>query len=216
MRFLSFFKNNYSVMSKLTLLLVLVSVLSSCASVRLSTPKTSYRTLEDNNFPCLTIEYPDTVEFKGSQIMGDKNVDVLKYYTKYAGYEANIIKFYSNGTNISDLNIDDQYSNSAIIYRENPGSTSGKSGVLVVNNEKENFYLVGNVLFFPKKGLAVNVELKKFVSSSSVFNVEDWKETTSGQRTIDEMKGQLDFFYHSIKLRDCRNISKLRSTDYNN
>lgn len=188
------------------ILLVWVAV-SACASGAAS-PNVSLYGFMENNYPCVNLEFPDQIRYDGMKTTDNKNELVLRYDLSIPNYKIEVYKLYAKNGGWSTETLPSLKEGAGKVYEiSDIDNTPEKSAVITLEEIKGTIYLKASIAEFMQKDRAIRIDVYRAVKQYAVFrknSVEAWKNSTTGVRSIENMKTIVDYVYKNMKITECK------------
>ena len=201
-------------MKKILLLSFLGLVLAGCAPLA-KKPIVNMYTFEDPNYPCIQIDFTDQIRFEG--VKTKKKGDTLSiFFDVYMpGYAVEVHKLYAlNNTSFSLESLPSLYEGPSKVYEILADENPDKSAVIVLEDLGDSVVLKGSVAYFIQADRAVRVDIIRTVKRAGTFKyygMEQWQNSTSGKKSVENMKAIVDSVYQSITLKECNVQTNLKT-----
>lgn len=197
----------------LFLLMVLI-VISGC-SPKAAKPTIKVYTLQDNNYPCIKVDFSDQIRYIDmSKIKKDDNIALL-YELTMPGYNIKVVKMYAlEGTTFSTESLPSLNNDPSKLFEISSMENPDKSATITLEDTKDGIYLQGSVGYFIQSDRMVRVNISRLIKKSGTFRysgLEDWSNSTIGKRTVENMKTIVDSVYSSLTTTQCPNKTDLNS-----
>ncbi len=203
-------------MKKRYILAVVISslfILSSCANKAVKPVVNAY-TLEDLNYPCMKIDFSDQIRYIDMSTVKEEDNIALLYNLAMPGYEINVVKMYALKGSFSLESLPSLYDNPAKLFEITNNENPDKSAVIVLDDKKDGIYLKGSVGYFIQSDRIVRVDINRVIKKAGTFRysgLDEWRNSTIGKRTLENMKTIVEAVYASITTTSCPNKSDLNS-----
>lgn len=203
-------------MKKTYILAVIISslfILSSCANKAVKPVVNAY-TLEDFNYPCMKIDFSDQIRYVDMSTIKEEDNIALLYNLAMPGYEINVVKMYALKDSFSLESLPSLYDNPAKLFEITSNENPDKSAVIVIDDKKDGIYLKGSVGYFIQSDRIVRVDINRVIKKAGTFRysgLDEWRDSTIGKRTLENMKTIVESVYSSITTTSCPNKTDLNS-----
>lgn len=195
------------------LLLMLLLFIAAC-SPKAAKPTIKVYTLEDNNYPCVKVDFLDQIRFIDmSKIKEGDNIALL-YELETPGYNIEVVKMYALKGSFSTESLPSLNDNPSKLFEISSMENPDKSAVITLEDTKDGIYLQGSVGYFIQSDRMVRVNISRLIKKSGTFRyagLEDWSNSTIGKRTVENMKNIVDAVYASLSTTQCPNKTDLNS-----
>ncbi len=193
-------------MTRFLPLFIFSAFLAGCGA-KPAAPTLGVYSFEENNYPCAKVEFPDQIRLK-DVTMEEKNGDMAVVYDlDMPGYKIQVVKMYAGASGWSLDSLASLKSESSKVYEINGNENPDKSAVISLESIGGDMYLKGSVAEFLQNDRAMRVDVFrriKKLGSFKIGNVEQWKNSATGNRTITNMRNIVDYIYGSISSAECR------------
>lgn len=193
-------------MTRFLLPLLLSAACAACAA-KPAVPTVGVYTFEENNYPCAKVEFPDQIRLKDTTLE-EKNGDVaLVYHLDMPGYNVQVVKLYSGGAGWSADSLASLKNEASKIYEINDNENPDKSAVISVESIDGELYLKGSAAEFLQNDRAMRVDVFRRIKKLGSFktgNIEQWKNSATGNRTIMNMRNIIDYIYRNMASSECK------------
>ena len=195
------------------LLLLLLIVLSACAP-KAAKPTIKVYTLEDNNYPCIKVDFSDQIRYIDMSKVKDGDNIALLYELVMPGYQIEVIKMYALKGTFSTESLPSLYDDPSKLFEISSMENPDKSAVITLEDTRDGMFLRGSVGYFIQSDRMVRVNVSRLIKKSGTFKysgLEDWSNSTIGKRTIENMKTVVDSVYTSLTTTQCPNKADLNT-----
>lgn len=194
-------------MIRTAVILFAFAVASACASGGVA-PKVSLYGFTENNYPCVDLEFPDQIRYDGMKASENKNELVLRYDISIPNYKVEVYKLYAKNGGWSTETLPSLKEGAAKVYEiSDMDNTPEKSAVITLEEIDGVIYLKGSIAEFMQKDRAIRIDVYRAVKQVAVFRkntVDAWKNSTTGVRSIENMKTIVDYVYNKMKVTECQ------------
>ncbi len=201
-------------MKKYIFLLLLLQLFITACVPQAAKPVVKVYTLEDRNYPCIKVDFADQIRYVDmSNIKDDDNIAIL-YQLTTPGYQIDVVKMYALKKAFSTESLPSLNNNPSKLFEISSMENPDKSAVITLEDTSEGIYLRGSVGYFIQSDRMVRVDINRLVKKTGTFRysgLEDWRNSTIGKRTVENMKGMVDTVYNSITTTSCPNKTDLNS-----
>ncbi len=197
----------------LCLILLIFCFISACANKAVKPVITAY-SIEDLNYPCMKIDFSDQIRYIDMSTVKDNDNIALLYNLAMPGYEINIIKMYALKGTYSLASLPSLYDNPSKLFEITNIDNPDKSAVIVLDDRKDGIYVKGSVGYFIQSDRIVRVDISRVIKKAGTFRyagLDEWRNSTIGKRTIENMKSIVETVYSSISTVSCPNKTDLNS-----
>lgn len=199
-------------LSVLFLLILLVAV--SACSPKAVKPTIKVYSLQDNNYPCIKVDFSDQIRYIDMSKIKDGDNIALLYELAMPGYNIEVIKMYAVKGSFSTESLPSLNDDPSKLFEISSMENPDKSAVITLEDTKEGIYLQGSIGYFIQSDRMVRVNISRLIKKSGTFRysgLEDWSNSTIGKRTIENMKNIVDSVYGSLTTTQCPNKTDLNS-----
>lgn len=193
-------------MKKVLILAIIGFVLTGCAP-KAKTPIVNMYTFEDPNYPCLKIDFTDQIRLDNVKTKQKDNTLSILFDVYMPGYTIEIHKLYAlKNTTFSLESLPSIHQGPSKVYEILSDDNPDKSAVIILDDLKDKVVLRGSVAYFIQSDRVVRVDILRTVKRAGTFKfygMEEWQNSVSGKRTIENMKAIVDSVYESISLKEC-------------
>ncbi len=197
----------------LTVILLASFMCSACAN-KAAKPVVNAYTLEDFNYPCMKIDFSDQIRYIDMSTVKEEDNIALLYNLVMPGYEINVVKMYALKGSFSLESLPSLYDNPSKLFDIASTDNPDKSAVIVLDDKKDGIYLKGSVGYFIQSDRIVRVDIIRVIKKAGTFRysgLDEWRNSTIGKRTLENMKTIVETVYSSISTISCPNKSDLNS-----
>lgn len=189
----------------IVILILLAAALNGCGA-KPQKPRVSVFSFEDENYPCIRIDFPDQIRYSDmSKVSKDKGV-ALVYRLNMPGYKIEVSKLYALEGSWNTESLPSLYDNPSKVFEISDTENPDKSAVITIEENRDGIYLKGSVGYFIQSNRGVRVDIIRSIKKAGTFKafgVEEWRNSTIGSRTIENMKNILSTVYESLSTREC-------------
>lgn len=179
---------------------------AACAAAP-KAPKIDLHGLVENNYPCIAVRFPEQIRYEGMKTRKSDDDFAMIYNLALPNYRVEVLKLYSRGKGWSTETLPSLYDNASKVYEiSDMDNTPEKSAVITLEEIKGDLYLKGSVAEFMQADRAIRVDVYRMVKKMGVFRnnvIDNWKNSTTGNRSIENMKTIVDYIYYNIKAVEC-------------
>lgn len=191
---------------RLAIVITFIFSLYACAGAP-ANPKITLYGFTENNYPCVNVEFPDQIRYEGMRVKERGDNIVIVYDAEMPNYKIQISKLYSKGGGFSTESLASLKTEASKVYEIYDAENSPeKSAVITLEETDGSLYLKGSVAEFMQNDRAVRVDIYKEVKGMGVFrknSIDKWKNSTTGNRTIQNMKAIVDSVYNKMSVVEC-------------
>lgn len=194
-------------------LLMLLTAVSAC-SPKAAKPTIKVYTLEDNNYPCIKVDFSDQIRYIDMSKVKDGDNIALLYELVMPGYNIEVIKMYAVKGSFSTESLPSLNDDPSKLFEISSMENPDKSAVITLEDTRDGIYLQGSVGYFIQSDRMVRVNISRLIKKAGTFRysgLEDWSNSTIGKRTIENMKNIVDSVYASLTTTQCPNKADLNS-----
>ncbi len=170
-------------------------------------PTVGIYTFKENNYPCAQIEFPDQIRLKDITLEKlDDNVAVV-YDLDMPGYKIEVVKLYPGQAGWTLDSLASLHSNSSKLYEINGDVSIDKSAVISIVSKDGELYLKGSVAEFLQDNRGIRIDIFRKIKKIGTFkkdNIEQWKNSATGNRSIINMRNIVDYVYGNITAIECK------------
>ncbi len=187
-------------------------VFTGCGA-KVTQPNTTLYSFMEQNYPCFKVDFPEQIVYDSYFKSESDERILLTYDVRMPGYDVIISKLYSKLNRLNYQALTSVYEQSSIIYNiEDEDFLADKLGLVVISSDDDSLILKGIVINYLQENIAVRIEIVRPIKMQGVFrtnNIEQWKNSTTGEKTIDNMVNILKYIYDNIDTQECSINSNL-------
>ncbi len=193
-------------MTRYITVLMIFSFFYGC-SAKPHNPTVDIYTFKENNYPCAQVEFPDQIRLNDTTLEKlDDNVAVV-YDLDMPGYKIEIVKLYPGQAGWTLDSLASLHSNSSKLYEINGDVSIDKSAVISIVSKDGELFLKGSVAEFLQDNRGIRIDIFRKIKKIGTFkkdNIEQWKNSATGNRSIINMRNIVDYVYGNITSVECK------------
>lgn len=193
-------------MIRIITMLFLFALFFGCSAKPMA-PTIDIYTFKENNYPCTMVEFPDQIRLKDVTLERSEGTVAVIYDLVMPGYNIQVVKMYAGELGWSLDSLASLHSNSSKLYEINGDVSIDKSAVISFVEMDKELYLKGSVAEFLQEDRAIRVDVFRRIKKIGTFkkdNLENWKNSATGNRSIINMRNIVDYIYGNITSIECK------------
>lgn len=203
-------------MRKNILLIFTVLLLASCAKT--PAPQMTVNTMQDTNYPCVKIVFPNAVTYENLSKSKNGDESDLVYTLLMPSkpyYQITVTKKHTDSTSTdwALIPVSSQYDESAKVYDIPPTDENMDRTAAVAIIEKDgDLYIRAAVGEYTRPDSMYLITVDRIVQKmefARLFSLEKWQTTASGQKFIQDMRTQADWYYSHTEVLECGYSDKM-------
>ena len=202
---------------KILLPALFMLIIAGCGAKPIK-PIVSVYTLQDENYPCIQVEFPDQIKFNYLEKISDKDKIALLYSLAMPGYSIEVVKLYALEGVWNTESLPSLYDTPAKVFEILNTDNPDKSAVIVIEERSDGLYLKGSIGFFIQANRGVRVDISRPIKKAGTFKaygIEQWQNSTIGQRSIENMKNIVTSIYKKLDTRECTSKDAINTDWWN-
>ncbi len=195
------------------ILIIMVLLIATGCGAKVTEPELTLYSFHEQNYPCFNIEFPEQVIYDGyGKSESDERI-LIDYQLRMPTYDVGVTKLYAKQSDLQYQSLSNYYDEKSIVHTIGDEQfLADKSGGVVIVVEDDALVIKGVVISYMQNNIAIRVDVSRPVKLLGTFNnnnVERWKNSTSGIKTIDNMIDIVEYIYNNIAPKECTINSNL-------
>lgn len=196
---------------RLLVLFPLLLFISGCFASH--APVMTMQSMQDSSYPCVRVSFPEQVRHEDSfQDVGENEAAVVHKLLMSGGYRIEVSKLYWRSQDVPHYRLSDRIEKNLVMAELPQNSMFPQRSALIYGevadlpDNKHEARIVGSVLDYAAN-VAIRIDIKKVIFTAGTFApgaIPGWKESSIGQRTIENMRTILEAVARDAKVVSCQ------------